>query len=97
MVPREIKDNAYAKCQEANKVYYGRCANGKLTGNLEGISFSTKANFTVVFIAILEHSGSNSSYEKQCDILKLMIHSPVIVSTGTSLLSGEKGQILGRG
>ena len=79
-----------------------RCANGKLTENLEGI-FQYKSKFhcfvlTVTFIAILEHGGSNSSYEKQCDILKLMIHSPVIVSTGTSLLiSGEKGQILGRG
>ena len=66
------------------------------------IFFPCKSKFhccvlTLMFIAILEHSGSNSSYEKQCDILKLMIHLPVIVSTGTRLLSGEKGQILGQG
>ena len=28
-VPREIKNNAYAKFLGANKVYYGRCANGE--------------------------------------------------------------------
>ena len=28
-VPREIKNNAYAKFWGANKVYYGRCANGE--------------------------------------------------------------------
>ena len=28
--PREIKDNVYAKFYGANKVYYGRCANGQL-------------------------------------------------------------------
>ena len=29
VVPREIEDNAYAKCLGANEMYYGRCANGK--------------------------------------------------------------------
>ena len=30
MFPRELKDNVYAKFYGANKVYYGRCANGQL-------------------------------------------------------------------
>ena len=30
VVLREIEDNAYAKFRGENKVYYGRCANGKL-------------------------------------------------------------------
>ena len=28
-IPREIENNGYAKFWGANKVYYGRCANGK--------------------------------------------------------------------
>ena len=28
VVLREIRDNAYTECLGANKVYYGRCANG---------------------------------------------------------------------
>ena len=31
MVPKEIEENACAKFLGANKVYYGRCANGELT------------------------------------------------------------------
>ena len=30
-VPREIENNAYAKCWGANKVYYGRCESGECT------------------------------------------------------------------
>ena len=29
-VPREIENNAYAKCLGLNKVHYGRCASGEL-------------------------------------------------------------------
>ena len=40
VVPREIEDNAYAKFEKANKekVYYGRCANGRYRLDLMKIS-----------------------------------------------------------
>ena len=38
IIPREIKDNAYAKSWGANKVYHGRCANGELEKSMKGKS-----------------------------------------------------------
>ena len=41
-IPREIKNNAYAKFWGANKVPFGRCASGKLCGSV--VVVDTKLN-----------------------------------------------------
>ena len=50
VVPREIKDNAYAKFWGANKVYFGRCANGPLS-----LAMSSSMGRILVILVILYH------------------------------------------
>ena len=64
MVPREIKDTAYAKSRGANKVYNGRCANGELEKSKKGkspfsLSIPPSFSFTSPPLLTVPHASGN--------------------------------------